>query len=337
MLNCPIGHDCLICSTCHARLTGHARLTDHTRFTSHTCHTRECGYPRPPKPEMTDTPQIPEHAEDEISLLDLLQTIVDNLRLLVISPILVGLLSYCVALVVPKTYESTAILKSEQNLAGQMLTASVLDPIAAKLGYVPNMAADDARDQLKKEVKVSFNAKDKLVTLTAQATSPQAAQALANDWLAQIYVQAQPRDSEKQSLQKQLTQLQAREKELTQSARILERRLEQVSGNGVSEVAQGYAQLIGVIEKTQQSQINVEKELKGIDSSYLIQSPTLPTKKIAPKRSLIALIAALATVFAMLLFVFIRQALRNAMQNEESAAKIKALQVSLRKSLGRTQ
>ena len=102
---------------------------------------------------MTDTPQIHEQAEDEISLLDLLQTIVDNLRLLVIGPLVAGLLAYGVSLVIPKTYESTAILKSEQNLAGQMLTASVLDPIAAKLGYTPKMEADDARDKLQKEIK----------------------------------------------------------------------------------------------------------------------------------------------------------------------------------------
>ncbi len=282
---------------------------------------------------MTDTPHFPE--DDEISLLDLLQTIVDNLRLLIIGPLVAGLLAYGVALVIPKTYESTAILKSEQNLAGQMLTASVLDPIAAKLGYTPKMEADDARDKLKKEIKASYNAKDKLVTLTVQATSPQAAQALANDVLAQVYAQTQPRDSAKQSLQKQLTQLQTREKELNQSAKILERRLEQATGNGVSEVAQGYAQLIGVIEKTQENQIKVEKVLKGIDSSDLIQSPTLPTKKVAPKRSLVAILSALTAGFALLLFVFIRQALRNACQNEESAQKINALQASWRKALGK--
>ena len=284
---------------------------------------------------MTDTPHYPE--DDEISLLDLLQTIVDNLRLLVIGPLVAGLLAYGVALVIPKTYESTAILKSEQNLAGQMLTASVLDPIAAKLGYTSKMETDDARDKLKSQIKASYNAKDKLVTLTAQANSPQAAQVLANDVLAQVYVQTQPRDSAKQSLQKQLTQLQTREKELIQSAKILERRLEQATGNGVSEVAQGYAQLIGVIEKNQESQIKIEKELKGMDSSDLIQKPTLPTKKVAPKRSLVAIISALAAGFALLLFVFIRQALRSASQNEESAPKINALKASWRKALGKTQ
>ncbi len=283
--------------------------------------------------KMTDTPHYPE--DDEISLLDLLQTIVDNLRLLIIGPLVAGLLAYGVALVIPKTYESTAILKSEQNLAGQMLTASVLDPIAAKLGYTPKMEADDARDKLKKEIKASYNAKDKLVTLTAQSTSPQSAQALANDVLAQVYVQTQPRDSAKQSLQKQLTQLQTREKELNQSAKILERRLEQATGNGVSEVAQGYAQLIGVIEKTQENQIKVEKELKGIDSSDLIQSPTLPTKKIAPKGGLIAIISTLAAGFALFLFVFIRQTLRNACRNDKFAQKIGAIKTSWRKAFSR--
>lgn len=282
---------------------------------------------------MTVTPNHPK--KSEISLLDLLQTIVENLRLLVIGPIVVGLLAYAVTLLIPKTYESTAILKGEQILVSQMLTASVLDPIAAKLGYTPKMEADDAREKLKKVIKASYNSKEKLVTLTAQASSPEDAQTLANDVLALVYVQTQPRDSAKQSLQKQLAQLQSREKELTQSAKLLERRLEQVSGNGASEVAQGYAQLIVVIEKTQESQIRVEKELKGIDSSDLLQAPTLSTNKSGPKNSFIAVVAILASGLATQIFVFMRQALRNASQNEVSAQKINALQSSWRKALGK--
>lgn len=270
---------------------------------------------------------------DDISLLDLLQTIVENLRLLVLLPIVFGMLAYGVSLLIPKTYESTAILISDQNVAGQMLTASVLDPIAMKLGYLTKLDSDNARELLKKDIKVSFNPKEKLMTLTAQAKSPQAAQALVNDLLAQVYLQTQPRGAALQLLQRQLGQLQAREKELLQSAKLLERRLAQVSGNG-ADVAQGYAQLINLIEKNQESQIKVEKELKGIDSSELIQTPTLPTQKTSPKSSLIAIVAALAAGFALLLFVFIRQALRNATQNQASAQKFSALQVSWRKALG---
>ena len=249
--------------------------------------------------------------------------------------VLAGLIAFAVALGIPKTYKSTALIKSEQNLTAQTLTDNVLDPIAAKLGYTPKMEADDARDKLKKEIKVTYNAKDKLLTLSTEASIPQAAQALANDVLAQVYLQSQPRDSAKQSLQKQLIQLQTRENELTQSAKILERRLEQATGNGVSEVAQGYALLISVIEKTQENQIKIEKELKGIDSSDLIQSPTLPTKKVAPNLSFIAFFATLAVGFGLLIFVFIRQALLNASQNQESIQKINSVKAAWRKALGK--
>jgi tyrosine-protein kinase Etk/Wzc len=59
-----------------------------------------------------------------------------------------------------------------------------------------------------------------------------------------------------------------------------------------------------------------------------------PELKSKPKKALIAVLATLATGFALLLFVFIRQALRNAGHNSESAQKIAALQASWRKALG---
>jgi hypothetical protein len=45
--------------------------------------------------------------------------------------------------------------------------------------------------------------------------------------------------------------------------------------------------------------------------------------------------AALAAGFALLLFVFMRQALRNASQDAESAQKLSAIQTAWRKALGR--
>ncbi|MDP4609078.1 MAG: hypothetical protein NWS83_08105, partial [Burkholderiaceae bacterium] len=47
--------------------------------------------------------------EDEISLLDLALTVAENLRLLVLGPIAVGVLALGVATVMPKTFESELI------------------------------------------------------------------------------------------------------------------------------------------------------------------------------------------------------------------------------------
>jgi uncharacterized protein involved in exopolysaccharide biosynthesis len=282
---------------------------------------------------MTDPTHYPE--DDEISLLDLLQTIAENLRLLVIGPIVVGLLALAGASLWPKTYESTAILKAEQVTASLMLSAAVLDPIAANLGYTPKLEQDAARDKLKSQIKSSFNAKDKMLTLTTQADNPQAAQALAKAVLQQTYAQSQPRDSEKLRLQKQLAQAQTREKEANQTAVLLAGKMEKSGGEVSFQVAQGYAQMIGVVKESQATQIDIERQLQGLDASALVQEATLPTKHAAPKRGLITIMATLAAGFALLLFVFMRQALRNASQDAESAQKLSAINAAWRKALGR--
>ncbi len=60
-----------------------------------------------------------------------------------------------------------------------------------------------------------------------------------------------------------------------------------------------------------------------------------PERKSKPKKALIAIIATLATGFALLLFVFVRQALRNAGDDAESAGKLVQLKASWRRALGR--
>ena len=60
-----------------------------------------------------------------------------------------------------------------------------------------------------------------------------------------------------------------------------------------------------------------------------------PERKSKPKKAMIAIIATLASGFALLLFVFVRQALRNAKKDNESAQKLSALKASLNKALGK--
>ena len=60
-----------------------------------------------------------------------------------------------------------------------------------------------------------------------------------------------------------------------------------------------------------------------------------PEKKAKPKKALIAIIATLATGFALLLFIFIRQALRNAGGNTQTAQKMATLKASWHKALGK--
>lgn len=61
-----------------------------------------------------------------------------------------------------------------------------------------------------------------------------------------------------------------------------------------------------------------------------------PERKAKPKKAQIALMTTLAVGFALLLFVFVRQALRGVAQTPESAEKLSSLRRAWAKALGRT-
>jgi tyrosine-protein kinase Etk/Wzc len=60
-----------------------------------------------------------------------------------------------------------------------------------------------------------------------------------------------------------------------------------------------------------------------------------PERKAKPKKAMIAILATLASGFALLLFVFIRSALKSASQNQETQQRLSALKASWGKALGR--
>lgn len=59
-----------------------------------------------------------------------------------------------------------------------------------------------------------------------------------------------------------------------------------------------------------------------------------PERKSKPKKALIAIIATLASGFALLLWVFVRQALRNASASPETSEKLQTLRTGWRRALG---
>jgi tyrosine-protein kinase Etk/Wzc len=88
-----------------------------------------------------------QEADDEISLLDLLQTIVDNLRLLVLGPLVVGLLALCYSFTIPPTYTAkTQFLppQQQQSAAASMLASlgslGGLGGLAGAVGGIKNPA-----------------------------------------------------------------------------------------------------------------------------------------------------------------------------------------------------
>ena len=82
-------------------------------------------------------------------------------------------------------------------------------------------------------------------------------------------------------------------------------------------------------------------ELARVDESregaviQVVDVAQAPEKKSKPKKAMIAVLATLASGFALLLFVFVRQALRNAAQDAEAATKLHKLRAAWARTLGR--
>jgi tyrosine-protein kinase Etk/Wzc len=82
-------------------------------------------------------------------------------------------------------------------------------------------------------------------------------------------------------------------------------------------------------------------EIARVDESregaviQIVDVAQAPERKSKPKKAVIAVLATLASGFALLLFVFVRQALRNAAQDAEAATKLQHLRVAWARALGR--
>jgi uncharacterized protein involved in exopolysaccharide biosynthesis len=89
-------------------------------------------------------PMSMQEADDEISLLDLLQTFVDNLRLLVLGPLAVGVTALGISFLIPPTYTAkTQFLppQQQQSAAASMLASlGSLGGLAGAVGGIKNPA-----------------------------------------------------------------------------------------------------------------------------------------------------------------------------------------------------
>jgi hypothetical protein len=259
--------------------------------------------------------------DDEISLLGLALTVTENLRLLIIGPSAACLIAFGVSSLIPKTFESVAILNvidQPEKLASLAKSATVLDPVAEQLGLTKSAGKDAARTELGRQVYMVAGRNDGLLTLRCRGESGEDAQALANLVLAQIFVALAPKGQDAAAIENSLSLARS----LYAKNQLVIERSSKLMGtakgeNAVNAGLQGYVDLIALQQSLVTQIAKDERLLRGLTESHLVQAPTLPTQHVAPNRSLISVLAALATGFALLLFVFIRKVLATAALGED--------------------
>lgn len=285
-----------------------------------------------------DTIQQPSPPEDEISLLDLLVTVSENIKLLILGPLAAGLCALGVSFALPATYESVAILPSEAagiNLNSTLRLPLVLDPVVVSQGLAKGKTVEQARLALDGRIKTAVGKQNKFLTLTVSGESPSQAQAIAKALLAQIYEQNRPRGSNKTRLEAQLVSAKQRLADAQRTSvgllGILERGIKSdiaLKSTG-SDVSKSYTDLLAVLDSMQSQVVSIEQQLEGMTDEQLLQAPSLPEKPVSQKKAMMATVAALGTGFVLLLWVFVRSSLRAAGTDPVSAAKLAAIRRAL--------
>ncbi len=167
----------------------------------------------------TNAAQLPE-AEDEISLLDLLQVVADNLRLLILGPLAVGLAALGISFAIPPTFtaktlflppqqqqsSASALIQSLGSMGGLagaaiggiknpadqyiafMKTASLQDALIERFKLQERYEQKfrvDTRKQLLDNTKLA-SGKDGIITLEVDDRDPKFAADLANAYIDEL-------------------------------------------------------------------------------------------------------------------------------------------------------
>jgi len=282
----------------------------------------------------------------ERSVLDRLIFIAENFKILIVGPVLVGVVVWAMSFALPRSYTSQAILHFEmpahmQQAQAQvqaqaqaqaqavMMSPLVLDQIIESRQLFSNegLRGEAARIKLRRQIKV-MGGKDGLLRLEVVATSPTAAQALANDVIETWVKTTVPRERERADLQMQLSYAKG-------ALEATRRWQDQALGTRGDKAQALYAaQMAPVVEELRsryiKEVIQISNVLQGFPDDGILMRPTLPIQPVPVERELFALLAAIITGVLSLLWVLVRRSLLGVTRDEKKALKWTQLLATLK-------
>ena len=278
--------------------------------------------------------------DDEISLLDILVVLSENIKLLIIGPILVAAAAYSIASLLPKTYQSIAWLRPVAVVSGQSgqgVVANVTSRDALRtflqssegLKWSVGLAEQEALAKLQRAVKASHNAKQDYVSVSITASTPAQAQASCQALIQLVLESLKPTGQ----LKSQITaKIDIERKSLKEIEGIYTKLSSQLESQASTAQGDKLIESLTTLQERknglQNSLLQLENQLAGYGQEILLQEPTLPVKPISPRKFQITLISGMLAGFTLLVWAFLRAALRAASDDPECASKLARIRKS---------
>lgn len=263
--------------------------------------------------------------DDEIDLLDLLVTVAENIKLLILGPMLAGAMAFVAVSLWPvaPVYQASFEINVDKKKGSLMTADEVIKLFTDKevlAGAVKSLQASGQGpwDQLllPGAVVAETLPKTSRVRVRVQAQDPQAVQAMAQALLAAGVGNSRPADQELQTLQHAVQQDQV----------VLQKLQFMLSS---TDVAHTYLNLVNATSRLTKAIVDNQRTMNGLSEKDILARPGLPQVEENSKSSKLPILVFLFTGFVLLLGVFVRKAFQSAVLNPESAAKITRIRQAL--------
>ena len=298
---------------------------------------------------MTDQPLNTAQEENEegaISILDLLLIVAQNIKLLIIGPLVIGILALAYSFTITPTFTALTTIQPPPQGGQTSTSAAILESLGGSVGgsglkdssqlyiaYMQSATFEDnliekfklqekfhtkykvsARKTLEGKVKIVSDKKTGMISISVDDEDPKFAAELANAYVTELRV-----FTGKLALQ-----------EAQDRKEFLESQIQELSNRQFRDVLTQQAMLAGTIRQYEAARVDEEKIGPTFTQVDIAHPPEL---KSHPKRARFAMIATLTTEFLLLIFIFVRHAWANLRANPQSEGKLENILAVLKTQL----
>lgn len=267
---------------------------------------------------------------EEPGILDIGVLLAENAWMVMGSALVGAVLAFLLALVLPRTYESTSLLKFTEADAAVIRSADVLMPVIKELDLLRDDPLDVALEKLNRKVFPVFRKKDAALQVSTRAETPQAAQLLNVKVLDAFRQFVLPKGRSLESVEEQIRITSSTLADLRAAIQRVGKNLDKVTpGTEAEAMTRSYVLMVEQRDAREKQLFDLRAALKKSGPEVVLQAATLPTKPLKPRKSLFALGGAVLFGVAALAFVFIRRALASASSSPTQFEKIRRIQSAL--------
>jgi hypothetical protein len=253
----------------------------------------------------------------DFSLEWLFATILQNPKLLLLGPVIVGLVAFGIATLLPRWYTSVAYLNLDEAGAraadALMRSPPVLDKVLAEF-KAPQSTVEARRAFLGGHLRImvapgELPMTSRLYRLEYSDRDPRVAQNVASLFVEAWLESTKPKQEKRATIEAEIARRELREKSVSQ----LIDRLQKDANTLVATNAQGgelATPITRLIEKRDKDLATIDSlrnSLNGVSRDVVFAAPDLPEEPSWPKKGVIAILAALVAEFLLLVFVILRR------------------------------